>query len=301
MVTLYNEITNQAKVNRQYRLIVQNVDENDNPIEEATVITNPITIKFSVNRTLFADVNSMDIELYNLKPDTYNRLFFDYFNVKRRTIILEAGYEGQVLSTIFIGDVWTCYTSRQGCDIITKIHAIVGLKSLQARTNVTLRDISRDEVIRTAAKDMGMPVEIYSGENTKFSRPVVLEGNSMGIIQKYSGGNAFIDENKIKILMDRDAIDTGLILITDKSGLLGVPEHEDALLTVNMIFEPRIVIGQLIEIQSRIMSAFDGQYKVYGLKHEGIISNAIAGQCTTKLEMLVGSQVYGRFHAKTKQ
>lgn len=301
MVTLYNEITNQAKVNRLYRLIVQNVDENDNPIEEATVITNPITMKFSVNRTLFADVNSMDVELYNLAPNTYNRLFFDYFNVKRRTIILEAGYEGQVLSTIFIGDVWACYTSRQGSDIITKIHAIVGLKSLQARTNLTLRDISRDEVIRTAAKDMGMPVEIYSGENTKFSRPVVLEGNSMGIIQKYSGGNAFIDENKIKILKDRDAIKTGLALITDKSGLLGVPEHEDAILSVNMIFEPRIVIGQLIEIKSRIMSAFDGQYKVYGLKHEGIISNAVAGQCVTKLEMLVGSQVYGRFHAKTQQ
>lgn len=301
MATLYNEITNQAKVNRQYKLIIQNVDENDNPIEEATVITNPITMKFSVNRTLFADVNSMDVELYNLAPNTYNRLFFDYFNVKRRTIILEAGYEGQVLSTIFIGDIWTCYTSRQGSDIITKIHSIVGLKSLQARTNVTLRDISRDEVIRTAAKDMGMPVEIYSGENTKFSRPVVLEGNSMGIIQKYSGGNAFIDENKIKILKDRDAIKTGLVLITDKSGLLGVPEHEDAILSVNMIFEPRIVIGQLIEIKSRIMSAFDGQYKVYGLKHEGIISNAVAGQCVTKLEMLVGSQVYGRFHAKTQQ
>lgn len=301
MATYLNNISSGEKLNRQYRLTVQKIDENDNPTNEAIVITNPITIRFSVNRTLFADINSLDVEIYNLAPDTYNQLFYDYFSVYRRTIILEAGYKGQELSVIFIGDMWSCYTSRQGCDIVTKIHALVGLKSLQMQTDLTLGGISRNKVLTQAANDMMMDIEIYSGEDTKFNRPVSLTGNSMGIIQKYSGNHAFIDNGKILVLEDRDAIKGEVALINDKSGLLGVPKHEDALLTVDMIFEPRIVIGQIIEIQSRIMSEFDGQYKVYGIKHEGIISDAVSGSATTTLEMLVGSQVYGRFHVKSKQ
>lgn len=301
MATYLNNISSGEKLNRQYRLTVQKIDENDNPTNEAIVITNPITIRFSVNRTLFADINSLDVEIYNLAPDTYNQLFYDYFSVYRRTIILEAGYKGQELSVIFIGDMWSCYTSRQGCDIVTKIHALVGLKSLQMQTDLTLDGISRNKVLTQAANDMMMDIEIYSGEDTKFNRPVSLTGNSMGIIQKYSGNHVFIDNGKILVLEDRDAIKGEVALINDKSGLLGVPKHEDALLTVDMIFEPRIVIGQIIEIQSRIMSEFDGQYKVYGIKHEGIISDAVSGSATTTLEMLVGSQVYGRFHVKSKQ
>lgn len=301
MAVYYNKISTGEKLGRQYRLTVQKVDVDDNPIDEAIVITNPITMRFSVNRTLFADINSLDVELYNLAPDTYNDLFFDYFNVKRRTIILEAGYKGQEMSIIFIGDVWNCYTSRQGSDIITKIHALVGLKSLQVQTDATLANISRNKILTKAANDMMMDIEIYSGEDTKFSRPVSLEGNSMGIIQKYCGNNAFIDNGKIIVLEDRDVIKGEVPLINDESGLLGVPRHEDALLSVDIILEPRIIIGQLIEIQSRIMNEFDGQYKVYGIKHEGIISDAISSSATTTLEMLVGTQVYGRFHVKTKQ
>lgn len=62
-----------------------------------------------------------------------------------------------------------------------------------------------------------------------------------------------------------------------------------------MIFEPRIVVGQVIEIQSRIAPMFNGQYKLYGLKHSGTISGAVAGDVTTEIQMLVGSQLYGRF------
>lgn len=301
MATYYNYISNQEKLNRIYRLTVQESDENGEPTNVATVITNPFTIKFSVNRTLFADVNSMDIEIYNLSPNTYNKLFYDMYGNKFRTVILEAGYQGQELSIIFIGDVWSCYTSRQGSDIVTKMHAFVGLKSLQAQIDMTLSGINRNEVLRAAAKAMNMDIEIYSGENTKINRPVSLSGNAMAVIEKYSNSVPFIDNNKIKILDNEDAIKGGVVLIHDSSGLLGVPSREDALLTVNMIFEPRIIIGQIIEIQSRIAPQFDGQYKVYGIKHEGTISDAVAGNCTTTLQMLVGSQPYGRFNVKSKQ
>ena len=298
---IYNDISDKPKLNRKYRLTVQKVDEKGNPIAGKIVITNPLTIHFSVNRTIFADVNAMDIDIYNLAPDTYKQLFFDYFNPETRSVILEAGYEGMELSVIFIGSVWSCYTARQGSDIITKMHAIVGLKQLQAQMDVTLQGISRNQIIQHAANEMGLNVNIYSGEDIKFSRAISASGNAFAVIQKYSDGSAFIDNNEIYVLDTYDAIKGYVPLINDESGLLGVPEHEDALLRVKMIFEPRLIIGQIIEIQSRIMPMFNGQYKIYGIKHEGTISDSVAGEATTTLEMLVGSQLYGRFGVVTAQ
>jgi hypothetical protein len=98
-----------------------------------------------------------------------------------------------------------------------------------------------------------------------------------------------------------DAFEGYVPVIDDNSGLLGVPEHEDAILTVRMIFEPRLVIGQKIEIKSQVAPMFNGQYKIYGIRHEGTISDAVSGKATTTLEMLIGSQVYGKFSIKSPQ
>lgn len=297
-------ISNQEKLNRVYRLTVQSVDENDNPLKTAIVIDSrqtPLTMKFQINRSIFAEINGAEVELYNLKPDTYKQLFYDYFNINKRTVILEAGYEGQELSIIFIGDMWSCYTSRQGTETITRMQCIVGWKSISAKTDVSLAGATRNQILREAANDMALDLKIYSGEDKKFSRPVSVSGNSFKIIQQYSDGSAFIDNNTLYVLSDEDAFEGYIPRITDSSGLLGVPEHEDAILKVTMIFEPRLMIGQIIDLQSRVAPMFNGQYKIFGIRHEGTISMSESGKATTVLEMLVGAQVYGRFHVKTPQ
>lgn len=292
---LLNKISTAEKKQRVYRLTVQDVDENGFPIDDYTVIQSPISIKFSVNRSLFADVNTLDIDIYNLAPQTYRKLFFDFFNMKYRKVTLEAGYESTGLSVIFMGEMWSCYTHREKCDVITKMHCIVGLKSMQARTDITLAGIHRDKVLARVASDMALELQIYSTDDKIITRSVVLSDNSMAIAQQYSDNNAFIDNGRLIILKDTDAIKGYVPLINDESGLLGVPKHEDAILKIDMIFEPRIIVGQIIEVNSRILPMFNGQYKVFGVKHAGIISGATAGSVVTTLEMLVGSQIYGRF------
>lgn len=299
---LVNPISPAKKQQRIYRLTVQDVDEFGFPLKSITVIDSrktPFTLEFSVKRNLFADVNTLDASIYNLAPDTYNALFFDYFNMKGRTVILEAGYETTGLSTIFIGDMWSCYTHRESANTITQMHCIVGLRTMQLHTDVTLAGTSRDRVLAKVASDMNLGLNIYSGKDQKFNRPVSLSDNPMKIAQQYSGESAYIDNGKLIILDDIDAIKGEVPLINDESGLLGVPKHEDAILSVDIIFEPRMVIGQIIEINSRIHPMFNGQYKVFGIKHEGVISGAEAGRATTTLEMLVGSQIYGRFGVVT--
>ena len=295
---LINEISPAEKQQRIYRLTVQDVDPYGFPLKTVTTIDsreNPITAEFSVKRNLFAEVNTLDLSLYNLAPKTYNLLFFDYFNGLARTVILEAGYETTGLSTIFIGDMWNCFTHRDGANVITKMHCFVGLRTMQLHTDVTLAGASRDRVLAKLADDMHYDLSIYSGKDEKFTRSVSLSGNPMKLAQQYSNENAYIDNGKLIILENQDAIKGEVPLINDKSGLLGVPQHENALLSIDIIFEPRIVVGQIIEVNSRIHPMFNGQYKVFGIKHEGVISGAEAGRAVTTLEMLVGSQIYGRF------
>lgn len=300
------------KLNRKYRLTIQDVDENREPINKAVVIENPFTIRFSINRNIFQEVNQGDFEIYNLAPDTYNRLFYDYFSINRyfgddettrsvgnkwksRTVILEAGYEGMEMSIIFVGDMWSCYTERRGSDVITRIHAIIGLRATSISSDVSFGSTTRNKVLMYLADDMHLKMKLYQIEDKEFNRPISISGNSFANIQKYSGDIAYIDNNEIKVLKYDDAFESEVALINDESGLLGVPQRENGILSVNMIFEPRLTVGQIIEIQSRIAPMFNGQYKVFGLKHDGVISGAESNRVVTSIQMMVGSQLYGRF------
>lgn len=287
-----------AKLNRIYRLTIQT-----NLLSEAIVIQNPLTIKFKVSRSIYAGVNSMDIDIFNLSPKTRDLLFQDTYDPKAyKSIVLEAGYMGQGLSVIFIGNIFNAYSFRRNNDIITHIHAMDGGLDTQTTTiNQTLQSgVSLQDTINTLTQTFpNLKNGTQNLPNYTFNRPVVLDGNTFQLIKKYSNNNVFIDLQEVNIMNTTDVIEGDVPLINDNSGLLGTPERRNTSLSINMIFEPRIVIGQIIEVESQIASQFDGQYKVIGLEHEGIISDAVDGNCTTTLELFVGMQLFGRFNVIT--
>ena len=52
-----------------------------------------------------------------------------------------------------------------------------------------------------------------------------------------------------------------------------------------MIFEPRLQIGQFIDIQSKTETIYNGTYKVIGIEHSGTISDSQSGTCKTKVSL----------------
>lgn len=286
------------KLNRTYTLTIQTQDDYGNPTDEALIITNPMTIDFSVDRSIYAGLNSLDITIYNLAPKNRNLLFQDVYGINYKHIILEAGYQGQGQTIIFNGNIWSAYSERQGINILTKIHAIDGLSSQYSKVNTTLQ---KGETLQTVINTLNnsltdLKTGTQSIQNYTFNRPVVLNDNSFRLLKTYTNDNVFIDMKTINIMKTNDVIEGYVPLINDASGLLATPQRKDATLSVTMIFEPRLLIGQVIEIQSSVAPQFDGQYKIYGLKHSGTISDSVAGQCTTTVQLQVGSQVFGRFN-----
>lgn len=287
-----------AKLNRIYRLTIQTQDDYGNPTDEALIVENPITIEFTVERSIYAGMNTLDLDIYNLSPDHRNLLFQDVYGLNYKNVILEAGYEGQGMTIIFNGNIWSAYSHRKGVNIITHIHAIDGLSTQSALIHTTLQSgTTLQQVIQNLTNSIP---DLKSGtqnlQEYTFNRPLVLNGNSYKLLKTYSDNNVFVDMKTVNIMNVNDVIEGFVPLITDESGLLSTPERRDATLTINMIFEPRLLIGQVIEVESNIAPQFDGQYKVFGLKHSGIISDSIAGTCVTTIQMQVGSQVFGRFN-----
>ena len=59
------------------------------------------------------------------------------------------------------------------------------------------------------------------------------------------------------------------------------------------MIEPKIIIGQLLQIESQINQFYNGQFKVVGISHNGIISGAVNGQCITTLQLFIGNKILG--------
>lgn len=282
----------QEKLNKRYRLLIESSIGSGEFIE----ITNPITIKFTISRQTYSGANSMNLSIYNLGEKNQKVIFHDTYDTEHiRTIILEAGYDTTGMSLIFIGSMVSAYTTKQGSNIVTKIYALDGaLQTQTAMTSQTFLNYKLKDLITIMARSIpGLDIGKINVQEEKMSKSVVLWGNTYDLIQKYTDGRAFIDLQKIYVLGDYDVLEGNVPLITSNNGLLGVPERRNASLNVSLIFEPRIIVGQVVQIESKIAPQFDGQYKVTGLTHQAIISDSSLSMATTTLDLWIGEQTHG--------
>lgn len=304
----YNGIKVEEKLNRNFRLFVQKQDLYGNPLDEGYVITNPLTVRFQIIRKAYSGIAEATIDVYNLGPDVYNRMFRDFFfdidREKPLFLSFSAGYgkyeNGKdVLSVIFAGDVYSAYTHREGTDIITTFYAKTGLRNLAQTITLSLAaGATKKDIVTNCMNSMPCLTSNYQDiEEYTFTEPIELMGKPLAIIKKYNPNRVvYVDLNNVYIQReDDDGYEGYVSLVSDSCGLLNAPERKTSTLTFSMIFEPRLIVGQAIELKSILAPQFDGQYKIFGITHSGIISDAIGGRAITTVEVNVGAQIYGRY------
>jgi hypothetical protein len=278
------------KFNRQYRLTLKLTEE-----DEAIVIEPPFTIKFSIQKTISSSVNQMKLEIYNLGKILREKIFQDRFNIKKyKKVILQAGYDR--LSTIFVGNILEATSYRRKQDIITYINAQDG--GFSVRNSYSSFSIEAGESFKGAIGKLFDDMQNVSKGKIgdivgSFKRGVVFNGNTYNLLKEQTKENVFIDNEVINALKEDEVIVGEVPLITSETGLKNTPIRRDSFIEVELVFEPRIVISQIIEIKSTINSLFDGQYKVIGIKHNATISESIGGEASTILQLFIGSQLLG--------
>ena len=110
-------------------------------------------IGFSVEASIKPQPNKATIQVYNLNPDHRSQIE----QLGSVPVRLDVGYEGGT-QTIFLGDLRTCPTVKDGPDLITVVESGDGERAVQtARVSVSVaKGTPVDQVLRDVALALGV-------------------------------------------------------------------------------------------------------------------------------------------------
>lgn len=267
--------------------------------DEEIVIEPPLTVEFSIERTAMATMNTASFSVYNLSKKNQRKIFKDRFRLgaNRKQLIFEAGYDGR-LTRIFTGDIFQAYPIREGVDMKTVIECRTGYSDITSvRVDRTFSaGITLHELYDQLIGDFSYLTKGgYGSENVIFNRPVSVEGNAYESLRTYSRDQIFVDEEKVYDVGFDEAIGGEVYVLSPETGLLQTPRREEVFITVETLFEPRPSMNRLVELRSETAPVYNGQYKVIGATHSGIISQAVGGTLTSRFN-LMNSNTIGEFN-----
>lgn len=273
------------KFQRNYVLSID-----DSTLLNTLVIRPPYSIEFDVVKNAGSSVCSATINIYNLNPSTRDALYQDFINPElSRSVEFKAGYGPEVsLPLIFKGKVAKCYSYRNGVNFITTVEIYDDM--LEVINNYSSQTIKAGSTVEQAINALVDDIPtVKKGVISKFggvfTRGAALHGNTISLIKELTNDSFFIDNGEAHVLKDDEALLGVVNKISSKSGLIGSPRRENSILTFDMIFEPRLKMNQLIEIESETVDCFNGQFRVSAFHHRGVISDVVAGQAITTVQL----------------
>lgn len=284
-----------VKFGRTYFLSIQENTPPGAPQKFLTVQL-PFTIEFDINRNSLGSVNTAKIRIYNLSPKNSNLILKNWNDYDRRKLVtLYAGYgnvPGVTLPIIFTGNASQVQTVREGTNYITTIQAFDGgLAFSTGDISITVpQDIQRASLISQMIQTL-RPLGLTQGAIGKSFNDVIpagsqFSGSTMDILTQLTGGQAFVDNGRVNCLAKQngEVIKTPTVpIINSASGLLGTPMREQTHLNFDSLFEPSLVVGQQVFLQSLQQFNYNTTYSVISLRHNGTISGAVCGDATTSI------------------
>ena len=323
MVQILTPVNSIKKFLRTYYIQIQGRDGSIYNIGDSSGKSPLLSFEFNINREIFGSSQSGTFKIKNLPPEIRNVIYRDYYNTcpPLPTIVVQAGYAGSPLSTIFNGIMLegSSYRQEGGVDFITEIQAMdyTNFLAPQAYTTTTLNKalnsagITQSQVINqlvndliNKGKDNGLNPSIgLISPNYKQiynCNTLTLDGWSYELLQTYTGKTSFMDNGRIYCLQNNETFDGDVSLISANTGLLGTPRKFENRLICDLIFEPSIIPGQQVYLDlttlglgsdnsnnSNLNTRNNGTYKIISLQHRGSISSSENAKCITTVGLLL--------------
>lgn len=306
------------KFNRNYTLYVETaLGEVSGPLAPDQVrtiaIRPPFTIEFSVIRNTLSSTNEAKINVFNLGSITRDRIRKDQTELSvYRGLELWAGYgdpiavkssldptlpaavsvpianeAARLFPRIFRGNVTWAYSVRNGNNYITTIDAQDGgYASINANLGITFKAGTpvREVLIGLINSMPGIRVGAIGTFPGSLLKANTYVGDPLlaidGIIEAF-GGKRFIDSERMYLMTSGEYIQGSIPVISTDTGIIGVPRLQKTIITVDMVFEPGLTVGQAVELRTMTSPKFNGLYSVAGIEHRGMISESICGAVIT--------------------
>lgn len=253
----------------------------------------PFTLEFDITRNVLTSANVAQFRIYNLNANNRNQIRKNVNDqADQRMIQLLAGY-GEKLSLAFEGSITQAWSMREGVNFVTQIESFDGgFAFANAASDLAFPAVTEQRTVMEAlVQDLagyGVKMGAVGDVPGKLTRGNSYSGSTCGILKQLSGGRFYIDNGKAYILADHECIEGPITLINAAAGLLGTPLREQTIINFDMLFEPRLIIGQQLSLESTTTDDqnVNGTYKVISLKHRGTISEAVAGDAITSVGLL---------------
>jgi hypothetical protein len=222
---------------------------------QAGIELGALRVEFNVNKSTNSSPNLLDAKVYNLSKETMQKI-----NLFTR-VQLSAGHWYGDFGIIFDGTV-VQYRHARESPTDTYLEIIAGDEdSIQGKFTFKRFEIGTKEsdVVRALAKDTGIPAGHISDKigTEKLQRPLTLAGPTMQylreMMQKY-GGNVYADNGKLFIVEQTGYRPGDAVVLSPKTGLIGIPELTPQGLQVRCLINPKIQIGGKIKIAPELIS-----------------------------------------------
>ena len=243
------------------------------------------TISFGSNNSTTAVFN-----LYNLSSSNRAKIYFQpakqFMYDEYRPIALYVAKDGESFVEVFKGTVLEAYSYTNGgqVGITTHIQAVFSDVWWARSSHTFSAGTSKRDAINVIMKDMP---NITLGEigniEGNFLTDTTFDGNSFEQLQKITGGNCFIHNDKLYIVNVNECVYTGLHEISSDTTLLGTPILKGGFYQVKSIFIPELYSQQRLTLKSHLFPAFDGDYRVTGFTHTFVFDEVEGGTKTTDL------------------
>ena len=265
-------------------------------------IPDGLTIEFSINRQSLSSAQTAQFRIYGLAPGTRDNVYKDRFDLTQyRALQFSAGYQ-TFAPMIFNGQIFQAYSEKNREESVTIIDAFDGGPMISNGFSNTctggavLQDKADDIIKRLMATLPGVKGPPVVGKfPTTNMRGEVLCGNTWDLIRQKTSGNCAVVNgvphalnttegllnDTITDITTVDPQDTTIPVISSDTGLIGAPKRSGMLVEWDMLFEPRLRLFQIVNIQSAYNKKFNGPAKVMGFQHKGIVSKSVIGDYTT--------------------
>ena len=282
------------KFGRNYLLTIESPD-----FTELVKVEPPLTIEFDSTRSIYGSANYFTVRVRNMSPRKRDLIRKDENAFLQATthLNLMAGY-GTQLSQVIYGNIVHAWTVREGTDYITEIDgydggfAFADSVTQGAFVAGTTPQAMIEQMVSSLSDAPGSNITVGSiGQysTTATPRGTSLGGNTGDILREVTGGGFFVDNGVAHCLHDNECIEGEALEISSRTGLLGTPTYDKTVVHLDMIFDPRIKMAQLVLLQSETQPRFNGLYKGVEIHNRGTISESISGTAITSLGLVNGT------------
>lgn len=217
-----------------------------------------------------AQSNKSTVSIWNLSEASRGLIERE---VGKGGMVLEAGYGG-VLANLFTGDIALVEMKRIGPDIETRIEAGDGERNLvDAHIELSLGPGATDsQIIDSALDALGLGRGMISGmPSARRSNGFTYSGPAKDLIDQIARKNGLawsVQGGAVQIRQEGTTSGMMAILLTEQTGLIGIPNKTEEGFKAECLLNPDIEPGRLVKIQSALLTN-ETAIEVKGVEHMG--------------------------------